>query len=60
MHRDPMGGFLHLKSTVGCQMSTLLFKENIVEGGLYKYYMKNILRTAKFLPTWSYVLMGYA
>jgi hypothetical protein len=24
-----------------------------MEGGLYKYPMKNILRTAKFLPTWG-------
>jgi hypothetical protein len=29
-------------------------KKNIMEGGLYKYSMKNILRTAKFLPTWSF------
>jgi hypothetical protein len=24
-----------------------------MEGGLYKFLMKNILRTAKFLPTWK-------
>ena len=24
-----------------------------MEGGLYKYPIKNILRTAKFLPTWG-------
>ena len=29
-----------------------------VEGDLYKYPMKNILRTAKFLPAW-YSSQGY-
>ena len=48
-----MGGFLHLKPTVGCQISTLIFEKQIMEVGLYKYPMKNILRTAKFLPTWG-------
>jgi len=32
-------------------LSYLRFR--FVEGGLYKYPMKNILRTAKFLPTWN-------
>jgi hypothetical protein len=30
-----------------------IFKKNY-GGGLYKYPMKNILRTAKFLPTWDF------
>jgi hypothetical protein len=49
-----MGGFLLIKPTVGCQISTLIFEKNIMEGALYKYSMKNILRTAKFLPTWDF------
>ena len=49
-----LGGFLHLKPTVGCQISTLIFEKKIMEGCLYKYSMKNILRTAKFLPTWGF------
>jgi hypothetical protein len=46
-----LGGFLHLKPTAGCQISTLIFEKKIMEGGLYKYPMKNILWTAKFLTT---------
>jgi hypothetical protein len=46
-----LGGFLHLKPTAGCQISTLIFDFFFMEGGLYKYSMKNILRTAKFLTT---------
>jgi hypothetical protein len=42
---------MHLKPTVGCQKKTLIFEKENVEGGLYKYPMKNISRTAKFLPT---------
>jgi hypothetical protein len=34
----------------------LIFENKIVEGDLYKYPMKNISRTAKFLPTLS---LGY-
>jgi hypothetical protein len=29
----------------GCQISTLIFEFCFVEGGLYEYLMKNILRT---------------
>jgi hypothetical protein len=47
-----LGGFLHLKPTVGCQISTLIFEKKIMEGDLYKYPMKNILRTAKFFDIW--------
>jgi hypothetical protein len=46
---------MHLKPTAGCQISILIFEKKIVEGGLYKYPMKNISRTAKFLPTFSQV-----
>ena len=46
-------GFIHLKPTAGSQISTLLFEKKLWRGGLYKYPMKNILRTAKFLPTWD-------
>jgi hypothetical protein len=28
----------------------LIFEKTIMEGDLYKYPMKNILRTAKFFP----------
>jgi hypothetical protein len=41
---------MHLKSTAECQISTLIFEKKNVEGDLYKYPMKNISRTAKFLP----------
>ena len=46
---------MHLKPTARCQISTLIFEKKIVEGGLYKFHMKNISRTAKFLPTFGYV-----
>jgi hypothetical protein len=49
-----LGGFLHLKPTAGYQISTLIFEFSFVEGGPYKYLMKKILMTAKFLPTWSF------
>ena len=42
---------MHLKPTAGCQISILIFENKIVEGGLYKYPMKNISRPEKFLPT---------
>jgi hypothetical protein len=42
---------MHFKPTAGCQISILIFEKKIVEGDLYKYTMKNISRTAKFLPT---------
>ena len=48
-----LGRFMHLKPTAGCQISTLIFECFFVEGGLYKYPMKNIWRTAKFLPTFD-------
>jgi hypothetical protein len=35
---------MHLKPTAGCQISTLIFDLLFMEGGLYKYPMKNILR----------------
>jgi hypothetical protein len=31
-----------------------VFEKQIMEGVLYKYPIKNILRTAKFLPTWGF------
>ena len=42
---------MHLKPTAGCQISILIFENKIVEGGLYKYRMKYLSRTAKFLHT---------
>ena len=44
---------MHLKPTAGCQISTLIFEKKLWRVGLYKYPMKNISRTAKFLPTFS-------
>jgi hypothetical protein len=38
--------------TAGYQISTLIFEMLLWKGGLYKYPINNILRTAKFLPTW--------
>ena len=46
---------MHLKPTGGCQISTLKFENKLWIGGLYKYLMKNISRTAKFLPIFGYV-----
>ena len=46
---------MQLKPTAGCQISILIFENKIVEGGLYKYPIKNISRTAKFLPTFGLV-----
>jgi hypothetical protein len=43
---------MQLKPTAGCQISTLIFEKNC-GGGLYKYSMKNISKTAKFLSTWD-------
>jgi hypothetical protein len=47
-----LDGFLHLKPTAECRISTLIF-DFFVEGVLYEYPMQNILRTAKFLPNWG-------
>jgi hypothetical protein len=41
---------MHLTSTAGFQINFDIWKQ-IVKGGLYKYPMKNISRTAKFLST---------
>jgi hypothetical protein len=43
-----LGGFLHLKPTAGCQISTLIF--GFFFGGRP---MKNCQRTAKFFLTWG-------
>jgi hypothetical protein len=32
----------------------LIFELSFLDGGLYKYPMNNILRTAKFFPTWEF------
>ena len=42
---------MHLKPTAGFQNINFDFWKQIVEGGLYKYPIKNLSRTAKFLPT---------
>ena len=44
---------MHIKPTIGCQISTLIFEFFFIEGDLYKYSMKNILKTAMFLTTWG-------
>jgi hypothetical protein len=46
---------MHLKPTAECQISTLIFEKKRWKGGLYKYPMKNISRTAKFLPAFGQV-----
>ena len=45
---------MHLTPTAECQISILIFENKLWRGGLYKYPIKNILRTAKFLPTWDF------
>jgi hypothetical protein len=57
-----LGGKMHLKPTAGCQISTLIFENKIVERVLYKYPMKNISRTAKVLALLGFnlqVLHGF-
>ena len=44
---------MHLKPTAGCEISFLIFKKKLLRGGLYKYHIKNISRTAKFLPNFG-------
>ena len=45
---------MHLAPTAGFQNINFDIWKQIVEGGgLYKYPMKNISRTAKFLPTFG-------
>jgi hypothetical protein len=46
-----LGGIMHLKPTAGCQISTLIFENKLWGWDLYRYPMKNISRTAKFLPS---------
>jgi hypothetical protein len=48
---------LHLKPTAGYQISILIFEKTLWRGWgvLYKYPIKNISRTAKFLPTFGQV-----
>jgi hypothetical protein len=46
---------MHLKPTAGCQISILIFEKTLWREGLYKYPIKNISRTAKFLPTFGQV-----
>ena len=47
---------MHLTPTAGCQISILIFEKKLWRGGgLYKYPIKNISRTAKFLPTFGQV-----
>ena len=45
---------MHLTPTAGFQNINFdIWKKKIVEGGLYKYPLKNISRTEKFLPTFG-------
>ena len=44
---------MHLKPTAGYQISIFIFEKKVWKGGLYKYPMKNISRTAKLLPTFG-------
>ena len=47
-----VGEIMHLKSTAGCQISSLIFG---FSGGPFKYLFKNCRGTAKFFPTWVYI-----
>jgi hypothetical protein len=55
IYKDPsstifcLGGIMHLKPTAGCQRSILIFENKLWREGLYKYPIKNISRTAKFI-----------
>jgi hypothetical protein len=50
-----LGNTFDLSSKWARTLPSLIYLswDKIVEGGLYYYPMKNISRTAKFLPTWS-------
>ena len=52
---------MHLTPTAGFQNINFDIWKTIVEGGLYKYPIKNISRTEKFLPPLAKlkVLPGY-
>jgi hypothetical protein len=45
-------GFLHLKPTAGCQISTLIFEKQIVERDI-KISHEKYIKDAKFLSTWG-------
>ena len=53
--RKCLGGIMHLTPTPGFQNINFDIWKTIVEGGLYKYPIKNISRTAKFFPTFGQV-----
>jgi hypothetical protein len=44
---------MNLKPTAGYEISILIFEKKLWRRGLYKYPIKNISRTAKFLPTFG-------
>jgi hypothetical protein len=44
---------MHLTPTAGFQNINIDIWKQIVEGGLYKYPIKNISRTAMYLPTFG-------
>jgi hypothetical protein len=46
---------MHLTPTAGFQNINFDIWKKIMEGGLYKYPIKNISRTARFLPTFGQV-----
>ena len=46
---------MHLTPTAGFQNINFDIWKKIVEGGLYKYLIKNISRTVKFLPIFGQV-----
>ena len=46
---------MHLTPTAGFQNINFDIWKKIVEGGLYKYPIQNISRTAKFLPLFGQV-----
>ena len=47
---------MHLKPTAGCQISTLIFEKQIVDGGLYVYPMKNYIKDGKVLARFGFNL----
>ena len=47
---------MHLKPTAGCQISTLIFEKQIVDGGLYEYPMKNYIKDGKVLARFVFKL----
>jgi hypothetical protein len=56
-----LGGIMHLKPTTGCQLSTLIFENKIVEGGSLLISHEKYIKDGKVLAQLGFnlkVLLG--